>query len=244
MTIEVCAFSLFSCIVAQRAGAGRIELCGGFNEGGITPSAGLIKLAREQLHIPLYVMIRPRGGDFLYNIADLSVMLADITIAKQLGADGVVLGLLHEDGTVDEMSTAQLVEHAKPMGVTFHRAFDMTSDPSEALEAIIRTGAERILTSGQQPSALTGLPLLGQLVAQAKGRIEIMAGAGVTEDNAPVLRAMGVDALHLSGKQIVESEMKFRQSRVSMASTVLSEYERVEANEEAIRAVVEKINLT
>lgn len=242
MIIEVCAFSLSACITAQQAGAGRIELCGGFSEGGTTPSAGLIQLARQQLHIPLYVMIRPRGGDFLYDDSEIAVMLADIDLAKQLGADGIVLGLLHPDGSVDEARTARLVERAKPLGVTFHRAFDMTRDPAEALEAVIRTGAERILTSGQQPSAPAGLSVLANLVKQAEGRIEIMAGAGVNAHNVEQLRAAGVHALHLSGKRIEESAMNFRQPTVTMASAALGEYERVEADEATIRAVVERIN--
>lgn len=242
MVVEVCAFSLAACITAQQAGAGRIELCGGFSEGGTTPSAGFIQLARQQLHIPLYVMIRPRGGDFLYNDSEVAVMLADIDLAKQLGADGIVLGLLREDGSIDEARTAMLVNRAKPLGVTFHRAFDMTHNPAEALEAVIRTGAERILTSGQQPSAPAGLSLLANLVKQADGRIEIMAGAGVNAHNAEQLRAAGIDALHLSGKRIAESAMAFRQPNVTMASAALGEYERVEADEAAIRAVVQRIN--
>ena len=241
MIIEVCTFSLAASLVAQQAGSSRIELCGGFSEGGTTPSAGLIQLVRQQLHIPIYVMIRPRGGDFLYNDTELAVMQADIDLAKQLGADGIVLGLLNADGSVDEERTARLVEQAKPLGVTFHRAFDMTYDPVEALEAVIRTGAERILTSGQQPTALAGLPLLTELVKQANGRIEIMAGAGVNPHNVEQLRTVGVDALHLSGKRIDESPMLFRQPKVTMASAALGEYDRVEADEAAIRAVVEQI---
>ncbi|AQG81839.1 copper homeostasis protein CutC [Spirosoma montaniterrae] len=235
--VEVCAYSLESCLTAQRAGAGRIELCGGMAEGGTTPSAGLIQLARQYLTIPLYVMIRPRGGDFLYSDTEFMVMQADIELARSFGADGVVLGILNATGTVDEIRTRQLVELAHPLPVTFHRAFDMTRDPLEALEAVIRTGAARILTSGQQPTAEAGLPILRQLVKQAAGRIEIMGGAGVNAQNATRLREAGVDALHLSGSQRNESGMLFRQAAVSMASAVPGEYERIEADEEKIRAV-------
>ncbi|OIN56479.1 copper homeostasis protein CutC [Arsenicibacter rosenii] len=242
MTIEVCAFSLSACLTAQEAGAGRIELCGGFSEGGTTPSAGLIQQARQQLQIPIYVMIRPRGGDFLYSAAELDVMKADIEVAKQLGADGIVLGLLNPDGTVDEENTRMLIDQAKPLGVTFHRAFDMAADPFEALEAVIRTGAERILTSGQQPSVQTGLPLLKELARRAAGRLEIMAGAGVNAQNATQLKDAGVHALHLSGKRIDESPMIFRQPNVSMASAALGEYERVEADAPAISAVVGQVS--
>jgi len=241
MIIEVCAYSLVSCLTAQRAGAGRIELCGGLAEGGTTPSAGLIKLARQQLTIPVYVMIRPRGGDFLYSETEVAVMKADIELAKTLGADGVVLGILQADGTVDEVQTRQLVELAKPLPVTFHRAFDMARDPLEALDAIIRTGAVRILTSGQQQTAEVGLPILRQLTEKAVGRIEIMAGAGVNAKNAKQLIEAGVDALHLSGSTNEDSKMQYRQPLVSMATSLPGEYDYVEADEEKIRAVVQQV---
>ncbi len=235
--IEVCAYSLESCLIAQRAGAGRIELCGGMPEGGTTPSAGLIRLARKHLHIPLFVMIRPRGSDFLYTDDEFAVMQADIDVARSLGVDGVVLGILNADGTIDEVRTRQLIEYARPMPVTFHRAFDMTPDAAEALEAVVRTGAIRILTSAQQATAQAGIPLLGELVKQAAGRIEIMAGAGVNAENAGPLWATGVDALHTSGSVRHESGMQFRQPAVSMASATPGEYERVEADEDKIRAI-------
>ena len=242
MIIEVCAYSLQSCLTAQAAGARRIELCGGLAEGGTTPSAGLIQLAQQHLTVSLFIMIRPRGGDFLYTDAELSVMMADIENAKKMGADGVVLGVLRADGTVDDDRTAQLVDLAHPLPVTFHRAFDMTRNPLEALESVIRTGAVRILTSGQQPTAEAGLPVLRQLVKQAAGRIEIMAGAGVNSTNAGALIATGIDALHLSGSVRQTSSMIYRQPAVSMASSVPGEYERREADEETIRAVVHYLN--
>lgn len=238
MQIEVCSFSLNSCLVAQRAGANRIELCGGLAEGGTTPSAGLIQLVRQQVTIPFYVMIRPRGGDFFYSETELAVMKADIQLAKALGADGLVFGLLKPDGSVDEDRTRQLVELADPLPVTFHRAFDMTCDPLEALEAVIRTGAARILTSGQQQTAERGLSVLRQLSQAAAGRIEIMAGAGVNAQNAPLFIDAGVDALHLSGSQKEDSGMIFRHPSVSMASSLPGEYENVEASEEKIRAII------
>jgi copper homeostasis protein len=238
MRIEVCAYSLNSCLVAQQAGAGRIELCGGLAEGGTTPSAGLIQLARQHLTIPLYVMIRPRGGDFLYSATELAVMKADIQLAKALGADGLVFGLLQADGTVDEVQTRQLVDLASPLPVTFHRAFDMTRDPLEALEAVIRTGAVRILTSGQQQTAEKGLETLRQLTRAAAGRIAIMAGAGVNVGNAPMFIEAGVDDLHLSGGQKEDSGMAFRQPAVSMASSLPDEYEYIETKEEKIRGIV------
>ncbi|GAB4025921.1 copper homeostasis protein CutC [Spirosoma koreense] len=244
MLIEICAYSLDSCLTAQRAGAGRVELCGGLAEGGTTPSAGLIQLVRQHLTIPFYVMIRPRGGDFLYTKNELAVMKADIEMAKTLGADGIVLGMLQPNGTVDELRTRQLIELADPLPVTFHRAFDMTRDPLEALEAVIRTGAVRILTSGQQQTVELGLPILDQLVRKAANRIEIMAGAGVNGNNAALLIETGVDALHLSGSTKEDSRMVYRQPLVSMATSLPSEYEYVEADEEKIRAVIRQAALT
>jgi copper homeostasis protein len=185
-------------------------------------------------------MIRPRGGDFLYSDMELDVMRTDIELAKSLGADGLVLGVLNADGTIDEATTKALVELAKPLPVTFHRAFDMTRDPSEALEAVIRTGAVRILTSGQRPTAEAGAEVLKQLVQQAGRRIEIMAGAGVSADNAYLLAQTGVDALHMSGSQRTESPMEHRHPLVSMASSTPSEYERHEASAEKIRRVLEQ----
>ncbi|GAB3912338.1 copper homeostasis protein CutC [Larkinella knui] len=238
MKIEICAFSLESCLIAQASGAARIELCGGAGEGGTTPSYGLIELARQQISIELYVMIRPRGGDFLYNATELAVMRRDIETAKQAGADGVVFGLLNADGTVDEEQTTELVQLASPLPVTFHRAFDLTRDPLEALEAVIRTGAQRILTSGQQASAEAGIPLLRQLAEQAGNRIEIMAGAGVTATNAARLAASGVHALHLTGKKVMNSGMKYRHPGVPMASVALGEYEWLSTDSELIKKVI------
>jgi len=241
MTLEVCAFSLESCRIAQQSGAHRVELCGGYPEGGTTPSHGLIQLARQALTVDLYVMIRPRGGDFLYSDDELAVMKQDILTAKALKADGLVFGLLRADGLVDEDRTRELVELAHPLPVTFHRAFDMSRDPLEALEAVIRTGARRILTSGQQPSVDQALPLLTELVTRAAGRIDIMAGAGVNRHNAARIAASGVDALHLTGKMLQESPMAYRQPTVSMASVALDEYERLGTDAAVIREVGEVV---
>jgi copper homeostasis protein len=241
MHIEVCAYSFESCLTAQEAGADRVELCGGLSEGGTTPSAGLIQLARQHLSIQLFVMIRPRGGDFLYSDTELAVMRADIMAAKSARADGVVLGILQADGTVDEAKTREFVELAHPMPVAFHRAFDMTRDPAEALEAVIRTGAIRILTSGQHPSAESGLSVLHQLTEQAAGRIEIMAGVGVSGHNASQFIGIGLDALHLSGKSSLPSPMVYRRPNLQMASAVLGEYERIEASADAIQSVVNQV---
>jgi copper homeostasis protein len=238
MLIEICCFSLESAISVQRAGADRVELCGGMAEGGTTPSAGLIKLVRQHLTIPFTVMIRPRGGDFLYTDTEIAVMQSDIETAKNLGVDGVVLGILNADGTVDETTTRALVALAHPLPVTFHRAFDLTRNPHEALEAVIEAGCVRLLTSGQQPTAEAGLPLLRELVKQANKRIEIMAGAGINPNNAALFADAGLPAMHLTGKRVFDSTMTFRRNGLGMGSVAPGEYERVETDEDTIRAVI------
>ena len=243
MFVEVCVYSLESCQTAQRAGASRVELCGGMGEGGTTPSAGLIQQARQHLSIPIHVMIRPRGGDFHYSETELAVMKADIEVAKTLGADGLVFGILNADGTVNEPQTKELVDLANPLPVTFHRAFDMTRNPLEALEAVIRTGATCILTSGQHQTAEQGLPVLRQLTGRAAGRITIMAGAGVNAHNAGQFIKAGVDALHLSGSQMEDSRMTYRQPAVSMASSIPGEYEYVEASEAKIKSLLLSLSM-
>jgi copper homeostasis protein len=217
MLVEVCAYSLESCLNAEEAGAGRIELCGGLGEGGTTPGAGLLTLVKSRVSIPVYAMIRPRGGDFVYDANEIDTIFAEIEQARKAGADGVVLGALREDGRVDVSLTSALVKAACPMGVTFHRAFDLTPDPVEALEAVIATGAERILTSGLQPDVTKGLDTIRSLVQHAGGRIEIMAGAGVNLSNAALLAAIGVSCLHLTGKGFRPGKQRFFPESVSMA---------------------------
>lgn len=242
MQVEVCVFSIESCVNAQRAGAHRVELCGGFYEGGTTPSQGLIRRARTVLSIQLYVMIRPRGGDFCYSDEELEVMRLDILTAKKCGADGVVFGILKPNGQVDTERTKELVELAKPMGVTFHRAMDVAADPLDALEAIIESGAERILTSGQQNTAIAGKDLLRRLVEKANGRIEIMAGSGVNADNALLLAETGVNALHLTGKAVRRGAMVYQKEGVSMASGLpADEYEIIYTNEANIKQLLNRI---
>lgn len=241
MTIEVCAYSLESCLNAQQAGAGRVELCGGLGEGGTTPSAGLISLVREKINIDLYVMIRPRGGDFVYDEDELAVMYRDIDMARQLGANGVVLGVLLPDGQVDIARTQALVQYAQPLGVTFHRAFDLTPDPARALEDVIATRAERILTSGQMPAAAEATELLTQLARQAGPRIEIMAGGGVSSANAQVLAATGVHALHLTGKAFRPGRQTYFPDGISMAGEIPDERSILYSAPERIAAVLKLV---
>ncbi len=238
--VEVCAFSLDDCITAQHAGATRVELCGGILEGGTTPSSGLINLVKEQVNIDVFVMIRPRGGDFLYSESEYLLMQAEILNAKKIGVKGIVLGLLKENGEVDFEKTNMLVELAYPMKVTFHRAIDMTPNPIEAMEKIIEAGCIRILTSGQKNKAMEGIEIIGMLVEKANSRIEIMAGSGVNDQNARFFIKKGVDALHLTGKSIRNSEMKYRKSDISMSSnSEISEYDIAFTDMNKIKAVVE-----
>lgn len=208
--LEVIGFTIESCLIAQAAGAHRIELCDNPSEGGTTPSYGFIKTARENLLIELYPIIRPRGGDFLYSEIEFEVMKADIQICKNLGCDGVVIGMLNADGTVDKQRCKQLVDIVQPMGVSFHRAFDRTNDPFKALEDIISIGCERILTSGQKSVATDGAALLNELVKQANGRIIIMPGSGVRSDNIETLvKKTNAIEFHTSARTYTDSKMEF-----------------------------------
>ena len=239
VAIEVCAYSLESCIAAEKAGADRIELCASPFEGGTTPSAGLVKLAKQRVSIPIHVMIRPRGGDFCYDEDELEIMKADIEMAKQLNCEGVVFGVLRPDGHIDVEKTKELIAIAKPMEVTIHRAFDMSVDAFESLEHLIELGCTRILTSAMQNKVADGIVLLKQLVEKASNRIQIMAGSGVNDTNALSLMTVGVDALHLSGKSTRDSEMIFRRKGISMGGFVgVPEYEIGFSDVNKIRKVV------
>lgn len=217
MLVEVCCYSLESCLNAERAGAGRIELCGGLGEGGTTPSIGLLKVVKERVAIPVYAMIRPRGGDFVFDELEMTTMLADIEAVKAAGADGVVLGVLNPDGTVDIDRTALLIAAARPLGVTFHRAFDLTPDPLAAVDAVVQAGAERILTSGGQANVNLGMATLAKVAAHAGSRVEIMAGAGVGLTNIRELALAGVGCVHLTGKAFRPGKQRYFPESVSMA---------------------------
>jgi copper homeostasis protein len=208
--LEICSYNLQSALIAQEAGAYRVELCADPADGGTTPSAGLIRTARERLQIQLYPIIRPRGGDFLYTDDEYDITVKDIALCKEIGCDGVVIGLLKTDGSVDKKRTAKLAELAYPMGVTFHRAFDRAANPFEALEDIIAAGCERILTSGQRPTAEEGAGLIGELIRQADERIVIMPGSGVRGSNILQLAKL-TEAVefHTSARLLVESGMQF-----------------------------------
>ena len=237
--VEACVDSIESAAAATQGGAGRIELCANLVEGGTTPSAGTIALARD-LGVVVHVMIRPRGGDFCYTAREFESMRRDVREARRLGADGVVFGMLAPDGTIDAERSRILLEEARPLRVTVHRAFDVSRDPDEALDALIGLGVDRVLTSGQQAAVPDGLPLIRSLVRQAAGRIGILPGGGITAANvAEVVRATGVREVHVHAARAFPSPMAFRNPKVAMGQPYTpDEYRRVETAAEQIAAVV------
>jgi len=216
MKLEIIGFNIEGCIAAQEAGAHRIELCDNPSEGGTTPSNGFIKGARKKLSIELYVMIRPRGGDFMYSDDEFEIMKTDIEMCRQHGCDGVVIGLLKKDGTIDKKRCSELISLAYPLGVTFHRAFDRAKDPFRALEDVIETGCERILTSGQRPKAVDGAQIIKELITQAEDRIVIMPGSGVDARNIISLAEnTGAREFHSSASFYSESKMDYINSSMN-----------------------------
>lgn len=210
--LEICCYNLESAIIAADCGADRVELCADPADGGTTPAMGLIKAVRKKIAIELFPIIRIRGGDFLFSEEEFDVMLHDVEFCKSMGCDGVVIGMLSVNGSVDKIHSSMLVEKAYPMGVTFHRAFDWTRNPFESLEDIIDIGCERILTSGQQPTAIMGSHLIKDLVEQAGERIIIMPGSGVRASNIADLRnETGAREFHSSARTKKKSGMQFIQ---------------------------------
>jgi copper homeostasis protein len=237
--IEICANSAQSCVEAEVGGARRVELCAAIPEGGATPSYGEIKTARALASvIDINVIIRPRGGDFLYTPAEVQSMLYDIDMARQLGAQGVVFGCLTKEGDVDVKLLHRLVAAAGPLSVTFHRAFDVCRDPFTALEQIIDAGCDRILTSGQQPDAVKGIPLIAELVKRAGDRIIVMPGCGVREGNIARIEAeTGAREFHTSARSVLHSAMEYRNEEVPMGgSVVTSEFETVQTDRKKVAA--------
>ena len=208
--LEICANSVLSAVTAQEGGADRVELCQNLDVGGTTPSLGQVWLARAGLSIGVHVLIRPRGGDFLYSDLEFLEMKSDIMFCREAKCDGVVIGMLLADGRVDTVRMAELIELARPMQVTFHRAFDRCRDPFEALEAIIDLGCDRLLTSGMKNTAAEGAETIAQLVKQANGRIEVMPGAGINEENIlQIAASTGASSFHTSAKEEVGSAMDY-----------------------------------
>jgi len=240
ITLEVVIDSVESALAAEAGGAQRVELCADLLEGGTTPSAGMIAQVRAAVSIGLMVMIRPRGGDFCYLAPEFAVMQHDLRVARELGADGAVFGILTPDGEVDVARMALLVAQARPLPVTCHRAFDMTRDPRRALEDLIGLGVDRVLTSGGENSALEGLELIGELTRQARGRIVVMPGGGITERNiGKIIAATGATEIHASGRATVEGPMLYRHTRAFMGGALRPpEFTRAVTDATRIRAML------
>ena len=237
--LEICCFNLPSALIAQEAGAHRVELCASPDEGGTTPGPGTIRTARERLHIELYPIIRPRGGDFLYTDEEYSIMIRDLEYAKTVGCNGVVIGLLNADGSIDKARSARLVELAYPLGVTFHRAFDWAVNPFEALEDLISIGCERILTSGQRPTAIEGADLIDELVRQADERIIIMPGSGIRASNIAALAAKtAAGEYHSSARTKQRSAMEYINTAMSEDSSyVMTNRQEIEGMLAALQPI-------
>jgi copper homeostasis protein len=239
--IEICVEGIDGLLAAQVAGADRVELCASLVEGGITPSFGTVREALARATIPFHVIVRPRGGDFLYSAAEFASMVADVTDLRDLGVAGVVVGCLSADGTIDEARMRALVEAAGPLAVTCHRAFDMTRDPAEALEALVRAGVGRVLTSGQRDTAVEGAELLAALVGQAGERIIILGCGALDPDNIAAVRARtGLGEMHFAALRDEPSGMRFRNKRVGMGGTDLDrEYRNTVTDVALVKATIE-----
>ncbi len=239
--VEACVDSVEGAVAAERAGALRVELCANLGEGGTTPSAGMVRAVLHRVAVPVFVMVRPRGGDFLYTAEEIDVMLRDVEGAKSFGAHGIVSGALHPHGTVDEDGTSALIEAAHPLPFTFHRALDVTRDLEEALDALMAAGARRVLTSGGAATAADGIARIARLVRRARERLTVMAGGGVRRDNvASIVAGTGVREVHLRAPVRVESGMTHRVRAVAIAKSHAADESGWDGTDEGeIRAVVE-----
>ena len=236
--LEVAVFNIESALLAAKAGADRIELCENPSDGGTTPSYGTLKTVREKIDISVFPIVRARGGDFLYSDEEFEVMKKDVALIKDLGFEGVVIGLLKKDGTIDILRTTKLVEVAYPLEVTFHRAFDRAAEPLQALEDVIKCGCQRILTSGQVPNAFDGKKLIKQLIQQADHRIVIMPGSGVRSNNIKALiEFTGAEEVHSSARKIVPSQMQFIQKSMNENS------ENITVDVDEIKKMKDPLNL-
>jgi copper homeostasis protein len=241
VTTEIVVYNIASALKAQEGHADRIELCDNQGEGGTTPSMGTIENVRQHVSLDVFVMIRPRGGDFCYSSYEFWTMKKDISHCQKLSVDGVVFGILTPDGRIDKKRCKEAIERARPLKVTCHRAFDMTRDPFEALEDCIEVGFDRILTAGQQAQALKGAELIGELVQRSNGRISIMAGSGVNENTVEeIVRVAGVNEIHFSATAFDESPMKYKNPNIAgMGSEEGSEFKLRTCDPERIRKMRE-----
>jgi copper homeostasis protein len=242
--VEACVDAIDAAREAEQGGAGRIELCGELLQGGVTPSAGLIESVKAKVRIPVCVLIRPRTGDFLYTDDEIDVMRRDIALCKSFGVAGVVLGALTSDGDVDVARLRALVELARPMSVTFHRAFDFARDRERALDALIGLGVDRVLTSGGAATALEGSSELSRLVHHAAERIVVLAGGSITSANVSgVVRSTGVREVHVRGAEQVRSAMRHRHAGVTLVRPVTaSDDARLVTRAGQIRRIVASAN--
>jgi copper homeostasis protein len=238
--IELCVEGVDGAVAAQQGGADRVELCASLMEGGITPSLGTLRATMAAVGLPIHIMVRPRGGDFLYSEREFASMLDDVAIFRDEGVAGVVFGCLTADGRVDATRTAALVARARPASTTFHRAFDMAEDPEAALEALIRCGVDRVLTSGQAPDAVAGTAELARLVRQAGGRIIVLGCGGFRADTiGKVRRAAGLAELHFSAPLEMASGMQYRKDDLAMGSAPLErEFMQVGTDPELVRTII------
>ena len=234
--IEVCCYSIESALAAQQGGADRIELCDNLFEGGTTPSYGIMKTVRQKVNTDLFAMIRPRGGDFNYSQPELESMFFNIKLAKELGLNGVVLGVLNVDGTFDLEVMKRLIEAARPLEVTIHRSFDLTIDPFQALEDAIDLGVNRILTSGQKNIAYDGIPLIRSLNEIAGDKLSIMPGSGINENNiCEIIAQTGVKEFHVSARSARPSSMQYQNQYIALGDPRFSEYSIDVADPQRIR---------
>lgn len=242
MIIEICTNGITSSLNAQKGGANRIELCDNLLEGGTTPSLGMIEIIKKQLSIDVFVMIRPRGGDFLYSDLEFEIMKNDILRCKERGVEGVVFGILNSDGTIDKQRTLSLIEIARPMQVTFHRAFDRCNNLQQGLEDLIELGIDNVLTSGGNPKAIDSLPILEKLVQQAGNRINIMVGSGVNPYNVHHFKNIGITNFHFSATTTTNSPMTFRSQAFDTTEQLsVSEFELKISSAEMIQAMRENL---
>ncbi len=218
--MEVCVDSVQSAQNAEVGGASRVELCANLVEGGTTPTVGMLRVVKEQVRIPVFVMVRPRGGDFVYSDDELKIMKEDVRELKASHADGFVFGILTPDGEVDKERCKEIADLCRPLPITFHRAFDMVRDPYSSLSVLISLGFNRVLTSGQDSSALEGLPLIRKLIEQAQGRVTVVPGGGITVRNLErILRGSGAEEFHCSARSSLESTVSHRNPNVSMGTS-------------------------
>ena len=244
MTIEICTNGITSSLNAQKGGANRIELCDNLLEGGTTPSFGMIEMVKKQLSIDVFVMIRPRGGDFFYSALEFDIMKNDILRCKEIGVEGVVFGLLNLDGTIDKKRTELLINIARPMQVTFHRAFDRCNDLEQGLEDLIELSVDNVLTSGGTPKAIDSLPTLKKLVQQAGDSINIMVGSGVRPDNVHHFKNIGLTNFHFSATTTMDSKMKYRPAAFDVQEALsIAEFELKVSSEEMIRQMRENLEV-